>query len=304
MKVSTTNEYGKLKSVLLGSVQGGAWPTDDNFFDTMISSSTWPTKLEKSQFDANVIADTDMELNLLQELLEQNDVEVHRPNITGPHWAYSARDILLTVGDKLIECPTPYTSRRNEASLYQHIKEKATCNWIKAPTPQKDSDPIFDAANVLKLDDKLLYLVSKTANISGADWLQQTVGTQFEVITWEGVYAHAHIDSTLLSLAKNTILLNGSRVNAENLPSFMKDYKKIWLNEIEEKDFYQFPFASKWIGMNILSIDPETVIVDPLYKKLIETLEYNKFKVIQTPLTHARTLGGGFHCVTCDLERE
>ena len=47
----------------------------------------------------------------------------------------------------------------------------------------------------------------------------------------------------------------------------MKDYKKIWLNEIEEKDFYQFPFASKWIGMNILSIDPETVLVDPLYKK-------------------------------------
>ena len=161
VKVSTTNEYGKLKSVLLGSVQGGAWPTDDNFFDTMISSSTWPTKLEKSQFDANVIADTDMELNLLLELLEQNDVEVHRPSITGPHWAYIARDILLTVGDKLIECPTPYTSRRDEASLYQHIKEKATCNWIKAPTPQKDSDPTFDAANVLKLDDKLLYLVSK-----------------------------------------------------------------------------------------------------------------------------------------------
>ena len=169
MKVSTLNEYGKLKSVILGSVQGGAWPTDDNFFDQMISSSTWPTKLDKSEFNANVVADTDKELNLLQKLLEQNDVEVHRPNITGPHWAYSARDILLTVGDKLIECPTPYSSRRNEASLYQHIKEQATCNWIKAPIPQHDSDPTFDAANVLKLDDKLLYLVSKTANISGAD---------------------------------------------------------------------------------------------------------------------------------------
>ena len=56
--------------------------------------------------------------------------------------------------------------------------------------------------------------------------------------------------------------------------------------------------------MNILSIDPETVIVDPLYKKLIKSLQDQKFKVLQTPLTHARTLGGGFHCVTCDLERE
>jgi N-dimethylarginine dimethylaminohydrolase len=84
----------------------------------------------------------------------------------------------------------------------------------------------------------------------------------------------------------------------------MQDYKKIWVNDIEEKDFYEFPFASKWIGMNILSIDPETVIVDPLYKDLILTLQEENFKVIQTPLTHARTLGGGFHCVTCDLERE
>ena len=304
MKVSTKNEYGKLKSVILGSVQGGAWPTNDAFFDQMIDASTWPTKLEKMQFNENVIADTDKELNLFQELLEKNDVKVHRPNITGPHWAYSARDILLTVGDKLIECPTPYSSRRNEADMYKHVKEQATCNWIKAPTPQHDSDPTFDAANVLKLDDKLLYLVSNTANRAGAEWLQQTVGSEFEVITWEGVYAHAHIDSTLTSLAKDTILLNGSRVNAENLPNFMKDYKKIWINDIEEKEFHEFPFASKWIGMNILSIDPETVIVDPLYKQLIKSLQDQKFKVLQTPLTHARTLGGGFHCVTCDLERE
>ena len=122
MKVSTKNEYGKLKSVILGSVQGGAWPTNDAFFNQMIDASTWPIKLEKMQFNENVVADTDRELNLLQELLEKNDVKVHRPNITGPHWAYSARDILLTVGDKLIECPTPYSSRRNEADMYKHVK--------------------------------------------------------------------------------------------------------------------------------------------------------------------------------------
>ena len=304
MKVSTKNEYGKLKSALLGSVQGGAWPHDDEFLEEMIDASTWPTTLEKIKFNEDVINDTQHELSLLQDLLESNGVEVHRPKINGSHWAYSARDILLTVGDKLIECPTPYSSRRNEAELYPYIKAQAVCNWIKAPASLNESDPTFDAANVLKLDNKLLYLVSKTANRAGAEWLQQTVGSEFEVITWEGVYSHAHIDSTVISLAKDTVLLNGSRVNIDNIPSFMKDYKKIWINDIEEKEFYDFPFASKWIGMNILSIDPETVIVDPLYKNLIATLQEHKFKVLQTPLTHARTLGGGFHCVTCDLERQ
>ena len=29
-----------------------------------------------------------------------------------------------------------------------------------------------------------------------------------------------------------------------------------------------------------------------------------KFNVVEVPLRHSRTLGGGHHCVTCDLERE
>jgi N-dimethylarginine dimethylaminohydrolase len=75
------------------------------------------------------------------------------------------------------------------------------------------------------------------------------------------------------------------------------------VNDIVARDFYQFPFASKWIGLNILSIDPNTVIVDSIQKKLIERLTDAGFRVIDLELRHARTMGGGFHCVTCDLER-
>ena len=55
--------------------------------------------------------------------------------------------------------------------------------------------------------------------------------------------------------------------------------------------------------MNILSVNPETVMVDPIQKNLIRQLEAEKFNVIPVPLRQARTLGGGHHCVTCDLER-
>ena len=56
--------------------------------------------------------------------------------------------------------------------------------------------------------------------------------------------------------------------------------------------------------MNILSIDPETVLVDEIQTGLKEKLESNNFNVITTSMRQSRTLGGGFHCVTCDLERE
>ena len=303
MKVSTKNEYGKLNSIIVGSIENGAWPTDDKFFNEMIDSSTYQTKLIKGKIPKEVIEQTEKELQAFVSILESNDVTVIRPKINKEHWCISARDILLTVGNKIIECPTPYSSRKHETQFYQHLQIKFG-EWIKLPAPQTNNSPMFDAANVCKLDDKLLYLVSKTANKAGAKLLQQIVGTEFEVILWEDVYSHAHIDSTLISLGKDTVLLNGSRVNENNLPKFMQSYKKIYVNDMEEQTFYHFPFASKWIGMNILSIDPETVIVDPFYRKLIDLLKDQKYNVITTPLTHSRTLGGGLHCVTCDLERE
>ncbi len=55
--------------------------------------------------------------------------------------------------------------------------------------------------------------------------------------------------------------------------------------------------------MNILVINENTVMVDPIQKNLIKQLE-TEFKIIKVPLTQSRTLGGGHHCVTCDLERE
>jgi len=186
--------------------------------------------------------------------------------------------------------------------LYPFLKE---CKTVYAPRPKQANDPSFDAANVLKVNDKLLYSLSHSANDAGAEWLQQVVGNDFEVVKWKVVdHEITHIDSTLLTLNENTVIVNASRVKEKDLPNFMKDYKKIWIEDIVPRDFYKFPYASKWIGMNILSLDPETVLMDDIQIGLKEKLQENNFQVITTPMRHSRTLGGGFHCVTNDLERE
>jgi N-dimethylarginine dimethylaminohydrolase len=307
MKISTQNEYGTLKSVIVGSAKYATWPSNDTAFTESIATSTFDKKLTSGPLPTNIIEEAEQDLDRLAEVLETTGVAVYRPVIDQPNWCYSARDILLCVGNKIIECPTKYTSRRHEANFYQHIKNDAVqdgCTWIQAPAPITKDDPMFDAANICKFDDKLLYLISSTGNRAGAEWLQQEVGTEFEVIVWKDVYAFAHIDSTIASLNKNTILLNATRVSYNSLPLFLRQHRKIWINDIVSRDFYQFPFASKWIGLNILSIDPETVIVDSVQTKLIEQLKDVGFRVIELELRHSRTLGGGFHCVTLDLERE
>ncbi len=100
------------------------------------------------------------------------------------------------------------------------------------------------------------------------------------------------------------ILINASKVQGEQLPKFLKSYRKIWVSDCVETKFHKFPYASKWIGMNILSINQDTVMLDPKQTDLCQQLKNEKFEIIEVPLSHSRTLGGGHHSITCDLERE
>ena len=99
-------------------------------------------------------------------------------------------------------------------------------------------------------------------------------------------------------------LRNASRVNPEQLPKCMADWEIIWVYNVVAQDFYEYPYASKWIGMNTLSIDPDTVIVDKNQTELIRDIERKGLTVVPHELRHSRTLGGGFHCVTLDTWRE
>jgi hypothetical protein len=119
-------------------------------------------------------------------------------------------------------------------------------------------------------------------------------------------YAGVHIDSTITPLREGLVMLNASRVNPQNCPRAFDHWEKIWVTDdmIVPQDFYQFPYASKWIAMNMLVLDPETVIIDAAQTQLINILKSKGIDSIPLTLSHSRTLGGGFHCVTLDTRRK
>ena len=62
--------------------------------------------------------------------------------------------------------------------------------------------------------------------------------------------------------------------------------------------------SSPWVGLNFLSVDPETVVVDQRQTKLIELLESYRMTVIPIQMRHIYTQGGGIHCATLDTVRD
>ena len=171
--------------------------------------------------------------------------------------------------------------------------------------PEGDpGEPVFDAANILRSNNDILYLVSNTGNKLGAKWLQNLLGDQYKVHILENMYSYSHLDSTIALLREGLCLLNPERVNESNMPEMLKSWDKIWSPPMVDIGYHKVERASLWVGINLLSIDENTVIVDNRQTELIKELKKHKIDALDCKIRHSRTLGGSFHCVTTETLRD
>ena len=84
MIVSTKNEYGELRSVLMGSVDNFAWPVDDKEFNASVAKSTYEKKMDQGPVADIVLKEANEDLQQLTDMLESNGVKVVRPKISKP----------------------------------------------------------------------------------------------------------------------------------------------------------------------------------------------------------------------------
>lgn len=304
MKIHSFNEWDPLRSVVVGRADHANWPTKDPVFRSESERTLWKeTPLPSGPVPDWIIKEANEDLDQLVGVLRSLNVEVLRPNDLDfqEHdgmYNYCPRDRLLVYGDTVVNPAMMYPCRDMEIECYKDIADAAD-NYLFMP---RHEGMTLDAANIARLNNKWIFLESASGNRAAYDWLC----TQFPTVDIELVnfYAGVHIDSTIVPLREGLVLVNGSRVNPENLPRVLKDWEVIYCNHVEEQGFFQYPYASKWIALNMLVVNPHTIIVDKNQPMLIDFLEKNQFTVVPMQLRHSRTLGGGFHCVTLDLHRE
>lgn len=304
--IYSTNEWDPLQEVVVGRADFANWPTDDPVFSQESQKTTWQeTPVPSGPVPDWIIDEANEDLDLLAATMESYGARVHRPKAInyqerGGMYGYCPRDRLLIHGSTVIDPAMMYPCRDMESEALDDVIYRAD-TVHRMPRNER---LILDAANVLRLNDKMLYLESASGNYRAAHWLMRHFpDVHIEICKF---YSGVHIDSTIVPLREGLVMVNASRVNMDNLPNVFDTWDVIWIteNEIVEQGFYQYPYASKWIALNMLVLDPHTVIVDQHQAKLIKILEANKFTVIPLELRHSRTLGGGFHCVTLDLVRQ
>lgn len=338
--VNVHNEWDPLEEVIVGRAANAriARP-DKGLFAVEYRAYGAVENIPSGPYPQRVIEETEEDLETLIQTFQKLGVTVRRPDVwdhsqthSTPDWMtdgqynYCPRDLFVAVGQTLIEAPMTLRARQQETLSFKTILMdylRSGSRWFSAPRPRLademykvptgndtgelaigELEPVFDAANVLRVGRDLLYLVSDSGNRCGAYWLQTFLGPDYRVRAYDNVYTGTHVDTTITLVRPGLVVVNAERVGPKNLPEMFRDWEVIYLSDVVDVGFTETAYASVWIGMNFMMVMPKLAIVEHRQTPLIRELEKRGVEVIPLQLRHARTLGGGFHCVTLDVRRK
>lgn len=341
--VKSWDEFSRLREVVVGDASHSRIP---DLKDVTAWLNCYPEltpaelkRIHEGTYPSHVIDESNEDLDALVSILRGVGIVVHQPpsidhaiRYGSPHWqstgrsSYCPRDLTLILGETIIECPSPMRARQYETlTLHPLFVDyfRRGARWISAPRPKlteevvrfdcdghpllSDAEPLFEAANVLRLGNDLFYQVSRSGNEMGLHWLEQVadIAGGVRVHPLRQLYDGTHIDSTISFIRPGLVLFNPERVNESNIPPALRTWDAIWCPPMTTgTTAVPHTLSTPWIGMNLLMLDTDLAIVDENQRELISTLEHKGITVIPHRLRHSRVLGGGFHCVTLDILRD
>ena len=252
------------------------------------------------------------------------------------------RDVLLTIGREILSAAMMMRCRYWEYLAYhplllKYFNEDPLFRWEQAPRPRltdesyklgyfdnitpelqqrrvreldfvtTEHEPLFDAADVLRLGKDLFCQHGLTTNRKAAEWLQRHFPDhRVHCINFPDDPNPVHIDATFVPLRPGLIINNPARP----LPDSQKKIFEANSWEILDAAMpaHDRPpplcYSSVWLSMNVLVIDHKTVCVEATEVNQLEQLDSLGFEVIPIPFRNAYSFGGGLHCATADVWRD
>ncbi len=296
-----------------------------------------------SPFPAEVTAAAARELDAFSMMLEREGIKVRRPDPVdwslpfqtpdfGPETGlYGAmpRDSLIVFGTEIVEAPMAWRSRYFEFRCFRSLLKEyfqAGARWTMAPRPQlseasfndgtdarpydvqagrsavTEFEPVFDAADFCRVGRDVFCQLSQVTNRFGVAWLARHLEPTFRVHILEVTDPNAmHIDASFIPLAPGRLLRNPERI--QHLPDMFRDWEILTPPPPAIPEEHPLYFTSRWLSLNVLSLDERRVVVEAGETPTIDFLKQNGFEPIPVPFRNFCSMGGAFHCATCDIRR-
>lgn len=318
----SVNEWGQLRKVVVGVANNARIPETDLSMRVVNYADQETVDANVGYYPQQVIREMNEDLQKLDKFLSDEGVEVVRPSWEplprSQYYQVCPRDSVFIHGDVALATPMPIRARKNDylgmSSLIPNLTVispnfddslyNEDCVGNKDILALNETAPAFDAANVIRANDNILYLVSNSGNRRGAELLQTYVDARVSLL--ENVYSYMHIDSTIAFLREGLMLVHPGRIeDRSQLPEAFRGWDIIKAPEPTDIGHYPgYCNASPWVNVNLLSVNENLVVMEENQHETRKVLERHGIECAMLPMRHARTMGGTFHCVTLDLERD
>lgn len=355
--VNSWNEWDPLRHVILGRADGTMiqapelaiqreWPAHGFPLGTF---GPYPREMQEKANE---------QLDNFAKILESRGIRVDRPTpidfsqmARTPDWEQKtmfgcapARDLLLTIGNEILEATMSYRSRWYEYLCYrplfeQYFKKDPNFSFAAAPKPRltersykkdfwkewkslseeekweraeksdwipTEVEPLFDAADVVRCGKDLFVQKSMVTNDTGIEWLRRHYSDHRIHKVRCREFTPWHMDTTIVPLRPGLVLFNPERTPLDPRRELFE--KNGW--EILEppptvlEEKRPMTFCSWWLNMNVLVLDPKTVCVEASETPVMELLDKHGLEVVPVPFYEVSPFGGGLHCCTADVYRE
>lgn len=344
--VNSWNEWDPLQEAVVGSARGVA----DIGFEPALSPY-FPLGSPGREFRGrpvhlDVVNDAERQLDCFVDLLDRLGVTVRRPDpvehsipVKTPDWEIGCghatacpRDLLLVIGNEIIEAPMAQRARYFEFRAYRSLLKDyfaRGARWTAAPKPVMSEalyrervpgeafdftsgplltefEPAFDAACFARCGHDIFWQPDLVSNEFGVEWLRRHIGPTFRIhrITFREPIP-THIDTTLVPVRPGLVLINPERPCTNgSLDLFTANGWQVVPAPPSVRTGRAARDVSNWISMNILMLDERTVVVEQAETPMMELMRSLKCEVIPCAFDRVYPFGGGFHCCTADIRRD
>ncbi|KAG5275065.1 hypothetical protein AALO_G00143170 [Alosa alosa] len=349
--VCAYNEWDPLEEVIVGRPENACVPP----FTVEIKAHTnekyrpFYQKYGGQPFPKDHLKKAVAEIEEMCNILRHEGVTVRRPEPLDWSFEYKTpdfsstgmyaampRDILIVIGEEIIEAPMAWRSRFFEYRAYRPlIKEyfRRGAKWTTAPKPTMsdelydqdypyrtveerhklaaqgkfvttEHEPCFDAADFIRAGTDIFVQRSQVTNYMGIEWMRRHLAPTYKVhiISFKDSNP-MHIDGTFNIIGPGLVLSNPIRPCHQ-----IEMFEKAGWTMVKPPtplipDDHPMWMASKWLSMNVLMLDEKRVMVDANETTIHKMFESLGIKTVKVNIRHAMSLGGGFHCYTTDVRR-
>lgn len=260
--VNSHNEWGKLEEVIVGDGFPETLPALELTFQLFYHNNIHDETLSGRYFRNDCVIkkkhveEMREDVEGFVDLLKSHGITVKRPKVpekitvtNTPNWKSTnfhclmTRDLVLIVGDKIIEMPVSVRYRYFETDYMKHIFMGyflQGAKWFAAPRPlildssfdldwlmekdpdeetikfyeqlkEKDPNPMgygyeimMDAANCMRFGKDILANYSNSNHAAGIMWLKSVLGHEYTI--WTAELTDSHVDSTVVPLRPGLLL--------------------------------------------------------------------------------------------------